>query len=82
MYLERPSKVAQSPCLQAICHLGLHYLKALVLSSMVFPEQDPATRHHASMLSASPLDVQHQVVANTPGVMIVFLLISNAFKSG
>ena len=82
MYLERLSKEAQSSNLQAICHLGLDYLKALVLPPMMFPEQDPTAGHHASMFPASTLDVQHQVVANTPGVMIVFILTSSAFKSG
>ena len=62
-------------------YLGLDNFEALILSSMMFPKQDPAARHHASMFPASTLDVQHQVVAHAPGVMIVFLLISNAFKS-
>ena len=39
--------------------LGLHNLEHLVLSAMVLPEQDPTAGHHAAMLSASTLDVQH-----------------------
>ena len=53
--------------------LGLHNLEHLVLSAMVLPEQHPAASHHPAVLSASTLDVQHEVMAHAPVNRVLYL---------
>ena len=54
-------------------HLGLHNLEHLVLSAMVLPEQQPAASHHPAVLSASTLNVQHEVMAHAPVNRVLYL---------